>query len=468
VTSSRISVAASIAACLLLLIAFITSPAPFLHDFGLWLYQGKVIALKFIDPDQVAAYSLYNYPVPYVLVQYMMAALMLVLSPFVAGKLLLSIYLISWCWVSRLFVKRYFGDFSQQNLAWVLLACLAGLSSFFYYGFIGYQIGLLFFMWFLALYRSSTPVYLIALFGVVLFFAHAAIFLQFGLLIAVGVIIGRYPFRHFWALIPSGILSLLFLAGRFLGDSVTFATHSTWNSWLEAAIYKAGMITMNGPFKNFLLPDGSALLEGLPWLYWLGVGINIGTIFALGLFFLWVFARAFSGKVAVGSEGKNQTIFRFFAVALIAAYLLAPYHFFGIVHLGGRLVLPLFFVAIALAGSSLTNIPKSLGLVVAVATLATSSAYFVAVMPVTSVSDVDEGQASQPPAEVAKSVLAYNEWLYRNTRYSYYNYRIFAFTHRYQQLENHDYRGLGFNNGPLSGFAPAKPPKIKLSKSMGQ
>jgi hypothetical protein len=84
VTSSRISVAASIAACLLLLIAFITSPAPFLHDFGLWLYQGKVIALKFIDPDQVAAYSLYNYPVPYVLVQYMMAALMLVLSPFVA------------------------------------------------------------------------------------------------------------------------------------------------------------------------------------------------------------------------------------------------------------------------------------------------------------------------------------------------------------------------------------------------
>ena len=69
---------------------------------------------------------------------------------------------------------------------------------------------------------------------------------------------------------------------------------------------------------------------------------------------------------------------------------------------------------------------------------------------VTRVSAAAVPAVEKPPPEVARSVLAFNEWLYRNTRYSYYNYRIFAFSHRYRQLEEEEYRGMSFRTGPLS------------------
>ncbi|MEH6519451.1 MAG: hypothetical protein V7742_22470 [Halioglobus sp.] len=438
--------------CLLLLAAIFLSPATFLHDFGEWVFQGKILSLKFAAPEQVTAYTLYNYPVPYSTAQYFLALLHLVFPPLLAGKILIAMYIVGWCAAAEMFCRRYFDEPTQRRLAWVILVCLAAFSSFFYYGYIGYQLGLLLLVAFLAFYHAATSPLMIGIFGVVLFFTHATIFLQFGLLVFLGVALNRFPLRQLMALLPCVFLGLAFLAGRFLADSVPLPVQSNWDGWLEAAIYKAGMVTMQGPFKNFAFASGATLLEDYPTLYWSGVVINAGTALLLGLLFLRVFWRVFSGGLLFEGRSEPTRVFCVFLLGMSALYLLAPYNFLGLVHPAGRVILPLMVVLLALtpvAGVRFSGLAVS---VLALSTLVTSAAYFKAVTSYDSLADLASEVPSSPPAELASSVMAYNQWLYRNTRYSYYNYRVFVLKHRYDQLQAEDYRGLGFRSGPIADY----------------
>lgn len=54
------------------------------------------------------------------------------------------------------------------------------------------------------------------------------------------------------------------------------------------------------------------------------------------------------------------------------------------------------------------------------------------------------------------SVLAFNDWLYTNTSYRYFNYRIFSFSGRFEDMEVNRYQGLGFDTGLLIGYRAPK------------
>ena len=190
-TSITLTVACFTAAGL----AIVLSPAPFLHDFGEWAFQAKVLALKLIAPDDVSGYSLYPYPIPYLLSHYALAVYNLFLPPIWAAKLFLLSYLLISILAYHKFINRYVLDPKHKPAVWALLICVGTFSSFFWYGYIGYQLGFLLFVFFLASYRQSSSILLIALFGVLAFLLHASIFLQLGLFIGLAVILWRYPAR---------------------------------------------------------------------------------------------------------------------------------------------------------------------------------------------------------------------------------------------------------------------------------
>ena len=428
------------------------SPAAYLHDFSEWLYQSKILSLKLVAPEQVQGFTVFPYLVPNSLVLYIMAVLHLIFPPLVVGKLFISLYVVAWGLVTRIFVWRYYDKHMPRTTAWAFLVCLGCFSSFFWYGYIAYQTGLLLLIWFLGIYRAGTSSYLIIIFSLLIFLAHAGILIQFGLLIFLGVLLNGYSFRQLLALLPSGLLSLAYIAGRFSAGSTPLLSQSQWSGWLETAIHKTGTITMHGPFKNFVLPDGTTVLDAWSWVYWLGVVSNVAVIAVTGLLAsLALIKLLHSGIRRIGTQDSTRLLF-YFALCLILIYLLAPLNFFGLIHPGSRVVLPAFFVLMVLVSRSGLRLPIGLVLVSVLVTLFTVTSYLAIVSPIKNVSSVVQRQPEPPPESAGKSVLAFNSWLYKNTRYKYYNYRIFVFNRRNVQLQIGEYAGFSFKTGPISGF----------------
>ena len=431
------------------------SSTPYLHDYGEWMFQGKVLALKLSDPGLVSGYQLAPYPVPNSLATLILAVLNLVFSPLLAGKLFLLLLLAGWCAVGWAFCTRFFGEAADAAKAWLLLLCVAGFSSFFWYGFVAYQLGALLFLAFLARYRTSTSLIEIALMSVVIFFSHAMMFLQFGMLVLIAVLIAGFPARHLLALVPSALLSAWFLAGRLAAGADPGSAAAQWAGLFEAVVYKLGTATMLGPFKNFILPDGSALLESLPALYWTGVAANVLVTALLGLLVVVVLVRQFVHSGFLLRTGELRTALHYFCLMTAVLFVMAPHEFFGMENPGVRMLLPLLFACIALLPSTMLRLPAVGVLLVAVVTLGSVSTYSVSLMRADG-PNVSFETYESPPEDVRASVLKYNEWLYRHTRYSYYNYRVFAFERRLHQLRSEDYTGLGFRTGLIVAYV-AKP-----------
>ena len=76
--------AVGLIASLALVIA--AAPAPYFHDFGEWLYQSGILALKITDSAAVAGFTVAPYPVPNSLAPALLALLCLVFEPVAAGN----------------------------------------------------------------------------------------------------------------------------------------------------------------------------------------------------------------------------------------------------------------------------------------------------------------------------------------------------------------------------------------------
>ena len=448
--TDRLLVGITLLAGAIILAALVFSPAPFLHDYAEWVYQSKILALKAADPAEVRGFVLHAYPVPYMLVQYSLAVLHLAVPPFLAAKLFIIAYLAGSGLVCWAFVRRFVAPPERRPVAWVLLACIAGTSSYFWYGFIGYQVAMLIFAGFLTLYRASSSAWLVVLFSVLAFFAHATILMQVGLLVGLAVLFCRFPRTHLLGLLPAGLLSLWFLWGRHQSGTVMTPADAEFTGLLEAAIYKSGILTMQGPFKNFLLLDGSALLEAMPAIYWLGVAANLIVVAALGLLFCAALLRIARGGLPPADEGTR--LLWLFATCAVMVYIIAPFNFFGIVHPGGRMILPFLFTGVALLYARGLYVPRALSALCSAGTLCTALAYLLTVSSVDSLADAAESARSKARPQATRSVLAADEARYQDTRYSYYNYRIFAFANRYAQLQREEYQGMSFATGPISHY----------------
>jgi hypothetical protein len=436
------------------------APAPYLHDFGEWLYQGRILALKITNSATVTGFVVAPYPVPNSLAPVLLALFCLVFEPIVAGKVFLILLLSGWWWSLWLFMQRFVPEDSRSS-ALLLLVAVAALASYFWYGFVSYQLGLLLFFVFLTLFDERRSPWWIASFGATLFFAHAMIFLAWGLLAILLALGGSVRTRRhiLLALAPLGLLVLWFVLGRWLTGFKVPVADAKMEGVTELILYKFGSPLLLGGFRNLLLPDGTSLLEQYPWVYWLGAISNTLVILGLGIFVLLVFIKPVRFLPSFGSDEPLRTalpvpVLHRFGLIVIGFYLIAPYNFFGLIHPGGRLLLPLLAVGLILAQHRTlcwirwTAVPAALGAILSV------GAYGLIMYKVATGDLLVHTRFMLPESPPRNSVFAFNDWLYRNTRYKYFNYRIFAFAERFEQIRDNQYPGLAFRTGPLTGYRP--------------
>ena len=435
----------------------VAAPAPYLQDFGEWLYQGRILALKLTDPATVAGFVVAPYPIPNSLAPALLALLCLMIEPITAGKVFLILLLGGWLWSLGRFTRR-FAPQDSGGAAMALLVTLAALASFFWYGFVSYQLGLLLFFTFLALVNEQRSPFWIARFGVVLFLAHAMIFLAWGLFMGLWVLFETPPARRrlLLALAPSGLLALWFVLGRWLTGFSAPIADAGIEGIAELLLYKFGSPLLLGGFHNLLRPDGASLLEHQPWIYWLGAASNALAVLTLGIFVLRVlFNPAWNRSSPLAFTAPLTRSAQGFSLVVIGFYLVAPYNFFGLIHPGGRLLLPLIAVAMILANPDLfrwvrwASLPALLG-------AALSVGLYGMLMYQTSTgaqpfAGPELASAAEPPRH---SVFAFNDWMYRNTRYKYLNCRTFDSANRFAQIEANVYQGLGGRTGPLTDYQP--------------
>jgi len=436
----------------LTMLAIIVGRAPYLHDFAEWLYQGQIVKQSIVEPMSVSGFTLARYPVPNSLVTMILAGMSFILAPLWAGKVFLISMLLAWYAVIRLFCNRFIDPQWRGMVSLFLFVCNA-LAPFFWYGFVSYQTALLLITWFFAIYRPETKTPVIALFGLAIFFAHAIVFLFFGLFLAMRLLL-RWSKSVVVGLLPATVCSLWFLIGRHFARVVPQRIDADWDGLREALIYKAGYPAMLGPFKNFIRPDGSSLLENLGWIYWPGILVNFLVAALLGLLLLRVLWGYHRSNMSDHPEPLPLRKAWAISMALIMVfYLFAPYHFFGLVNAGGRVLLPLILMAFMLGGRLAIPLVRVAVWPVILFAFITSASYFYLMLQ-------SNKPAFSPLAttgvkiQPTNSVLDFNAQLYASTRYKYFNYRVFSFAHRFDQIESGNYQGLSLRNGMVIKYVP--------------
>lgn len=424
--------------------------APYLHDFAEWLYQGQIVRQFLVEPAAVSSFTLAGYPVPNSLVTMLLAGLSFVFPPVWAGKILLASMLLAWYVVIRLFCAR-FAEVPWRGAAALVLYASTALATFFWYGLVSYQLALLLFTWFVAVYRLQTGAWVIAFFGLAIFFSHAIVFLVFGLFLGVRLL-------HKWdknvvaGLLPATACSLWFLVGRHYEGFVPQRIDAVWSGLLEAIVYKAGYPAMLGPFKNFVWPDGRSLLENLGWVYWPGFLVNFLVAAAFGLLVVRVTWNYFHANSAESTE--DTVLRRAWAVTMLLLmlfYLLSPYHFFGLVNAGGRVLLPLILMAFMLGWKLAGPFVRAAVWPIALFAFITCGSYLYLMLQ-TRQAAFDAVAHSSVQMQPTDSVLEYNAKLNASSRYRYFNYRVFNFARRFDQIETGKYRGLALRNGMVIRF----------------
>ena len=432
---------------LVVVCAIFIASAPYMHDFAEWMYQGQIIKRVFTDPGAVAGFTMAAYPVPNSLVSAVLTGLSFILAPMWVGKVFLISMLLAWYGVISMFTAR-FVDKQWRPAATLVLYVSTALATFFWYGFASYQLALLLLTWFFAIYREDSKAYLIAIFGVAIFFSHAIIFLVFGLFLGVRLLL-KWNWDVVAALLPATFLSLWFLVGRHLANVEPQSIDATWNGLLEALIYKGGYPAMLGPFKNFLLPEGTSIFESYAWVYWSGFVTNFAvaaTFGALVLTVMWKFLKKATPGNAESALLQNAWAI---SIALLAVfYLFAPYHFFGVVNAGGRILVPMLLMAMMLGGNVCRPFVRLLVWPVAIIGLVTVGSYLYLMNQSRQPGFTPVYKASAG-IQASDSVFDFNEQLYANTRYKYFNYRIFSFSRRFEQIETENFRGLTFRHAML-------------------
>jgi hypothetical protein len=306
----------------------------------------------------------------------------------------------------------------------------------------------MFLVLFFAVYQADTKASIIALFGLLLFFSHGIVFLVFALFLASRMVFG-WNRAVVTGLLPAAACTLWFLVGSHFAKVEPQPINASWNGLSEALIYKAGYPAMLGPFKNFVLPDGVSLLEQQPLVYWAGFAANFAVAAVLGILVM-VAAVRFGSRELRGCRNADLLSRMYVAtlLLLLIAYAFAPYRFFGLINAGGRLLIPAFLMALMLGGEATWRILRLALWPLVLFSLLSSGSYLYLMIQTNSMAFQTVTPAT-PRITHSDSVFEFNERLYANTRYRYFNYRIFAFSRRFEQIEKEEFNTLAFRTGLL-------------------
>lgn len=460
-TGAALAVSLVGASCLL----FLLLPGPWLHDYSEWLFQATVLGLKWSEPERVAGYLLADYPVPNSLGLFALAALTLLLPPLWAGKAFVVALLAAWGWL----LWRWMAAFASGTGAvarWLVFFSVFAASTFFWLGYLGYQVGLLALMiWML---RSRRPLGgpEQAAWGAILLLCHATVALVWGVLRLADLGQRWAAARHgqqrrrelaqaVAVVAPAALLAGWYLlASRSLAGAVT-SVQAQMSGWVESLVYKAGFPLMLGPFRSVLLPEGQSVFEAQPLLYWAGAFCNLVVIGGLAAWGVWVCWRlrpdAPRLAAVLGRPG-------WLALSLlIALYLLLPYQAFGPVNPAGRLLLPMLALALVLGPKASPRFWRALAAPALAGALLSLLGYglLAAALPAGRLGyEVAEPRL---PGGPERSVFAFHSALYSTTRYPLFNYRVLTGSGRLEQLREERFVGLGFRTGPLIDYR-APPP----------
>lgn len=457
------------------------APAPYLHDFAEWLYQGQILALKISDPQSVAGYTLAPYPVPNSLAPALLAILCFLFEPILAGKIFLIVLLLGWLWTIRIFVKTYVPEHTQGSVI-LLFVSVVVFASFFWYGFVSYQLGLLLLIVFISSYHEKWSLSSMIGIGILLFLSHAMIFLVWCLFLGLLFLSGQGRFRQsvlltFLYIAP---LPIWFVLGRQLSGFVAPVADARLAGVMEFLLLKLASPAQHGGFRNMIQPDGSSLLEYHAWVYGLGTFSTLMVVIMLTIFVFMAFFQTYikymsdesgpgcnlmtfkgdgispEGDFENNKSGKSfVVILRKLGIVLMVLYCVAPFNFFGLIDPGSRLLLPLFVLALLVADETSFKWLRRAALPALVGVSISIFSY--AALIYQAADDKNFAYQGPPPSGESPpkhSVVAFNDWAYRNTRYRYFNFRVFAFADRFRQLQLVNLSGLGFRTGPITSYNP--------------
>ncbi len=423
------TVTAFIGYCLLVLQSF-----PILHDFPEWMYQGWIFSklISGSEAEIVRSFELVPYPVPNSISQFAMGLLNFAVSPVVAGKIWLGLYLAFaaslWFMVSRHKAVAYDGALN------LLLTMLITLGPGFWNGYINYQLGLLFFALYiyLTLLCGIKSRLCLFFFSLLLFFSHAAVFAVFlifnGLTIAFAADKRRWP--ELTALLPSVLLLVWYTVIKLTSGEAFAVQGMNIIQWIQ---YKAYTLAKQGPFHNFILHDGKSFLEDLNLFYQSGFAANFLVVLCIVLWFCCLAWALITGKLnnwyRFKESGSHWPV-TLCVMAVLLAFFLGGQNSFGVVNPGERfLIVGLLLVLMlyrppAVVAAGLTAVCAVFSIYLMVATLSLSG-------------------KSLESYSVAKSadtqdLQTYVGDIYANTRHKWFNHRLYIYADRGIELSRED------------------------------
>lgn len=329
-----------------------------LTDYSDWTYEGILLRDRILGlPDPFHILKLY--PVPNSLTTVGVAGFALLFSWKIAAKLWLCT-LLFFSYQSSKYMMRRFGD---DPVLWLAIPAALFLNVNFWYGFINFQFGLcwvLFVMHFLLNEERRDWIFGVLL--VLCFFSHTIPFVFAYLLVFFYALQSR-RLKLIWQLIPSTLLSLWYVLGRFYiegnadGHAGMVPTVKTYSAAFWA--YK-----VNSYFKSFgfINPSNS---QGSIGLHMFGVPLFLSmqvlnfclcTLIAYGLC-----VAAISGY----RHGAKERFIWIAATIFFIIFVIAPATTLGISDPGSRLLQTTMVVLAFFAAAPGTLPPLSRRIVVA-------------------------------------------------------------------------------------------------------
>lgn len=252
----------------------LTQPAP-LQDLPEWINQGALLSRLWQgDPVVTAAVHVVSWPVPNSTSQLLIAALCLVMPPFVAARVLVLLYLTSGAIVSWLLAKR----FNREHAPQVGLVLLSGvfLGSTFWNGYTSFVLALNLIGLFVLLdSRTVRPIGLTLLFSLLIFFSHGGVYLCFLTYVGARAVMTRKELvQRLAAVVPS--LGLFAAYVLLKSGPATELGPSRVAGFAQEMLFRAYGASKVGSFRNIVDAQGESARENLGTLgMYLGITSNV-------------------------------------------------------------------------------------------------------------------------------------------------------------------------------------------------
>lgn len=403
-------------------VLLVLQPFPILHDYPEWMYQGHIVWALFFDTDLFASYfELMPVPVPNAISQVAIALLNIFVTPVMAGKIWLAVYLMLALSVAIIGTRRHQLRGAKQVIFLITIAFGPG----FFNGYINFQYGVLFFALFV-ITDSQRSIVRLVLFSLLIYFSHASVFAGFAIFVVLTELFGQRRIPAFFALLPTLILLLWYSMVKLISDTGFNVSVDSLKQWIQ---YKAYTLAKQGPFHNFIQPDGQSLLTDLHGIYLLGFVLNFIIALLIGYWLLSLgYALLKRREILIHSDSRLAALI-ITAVVLFILYLLAGSNTFGVVNLGERFLITALMLLLLL-----TRMPRwqvaAWSVVCAASGVVTLVSLFVLSQTIDSYS-VDRSADSKELSNFVGDI-------YSNSRHNYFNHRLFIYANLGQYLLNSD------------------------------